>query len=238
MSSSNATVQVRASSGAYAFGAVSPAPTVSGSSCAVTFNEYFDPSGKVESTTGIPLESARVKLLRSLSRKGKFKAVPNGSTIMSPSNRRNPDHTSALGVFGWNTIAGYYRVEASHPGCTAGGSGRKAKKTIETRIYKVPPPVDNIRIKLKCRRLKRSKTHVRLQFKTTRGTTTVTATVVGKSPRGGVTFSGSGFSGVSLPVGARTHQATFVMTKAHERIKVRYLGDAHNAPSVASGHAR
>ncbi len=238
VSSSNAKVQVRASSGAYAFGAVSPAPTVSGSSCAVTFNEYFDPSGKVESTTGIPLESARVKLLRSLSRKGKFKAVPNGSTIMSTSNRRNPDHTSVLGVFGWNTIPGYYRVEASHPGCTAGGSGRKAKKTIETRIYKVPPPVDNIRIKLKCPRLKRAKTHVRLKFKTAKGMTTVTATVSGKSPQGGVTFSGSGFSRVSLPVGARTHRATFVLTKAHERIKVHYLGDAHNSPSVASGHAR
>jgi hypothetical protein len=237
VSSSTAAVQVQASSGAYALGAVSPSPTVSGSSCAVTFNEYFDPSGKVESTTGIPLESATVKLVRSLSKKGSFEAVPNGSTIMSTSNRRNPDHTSVLGVFGWNTIPGYYRVEASHPGCTAGGSGRKAKKTIETRIYKVPPPVDNIVIKLKCKGLKRAKTHVRLKFKTAKGTTTVTATVIGKSPQGGVTFSGTGLSGVSLPVGGRTHQATFVLTKARQRIKAHYLGDAHNAPSVASGHA-
>jgi hypothetical protein len=235
VSSSNASVQVQASSGAYAFGAVSPAPTVSGSSCGVTFNEYFDPSGKVESTTGIPLESATVKLVRSVSKKGPFKAVPKGSTIMSTSNRRDPDHTTVLGVFGWNTIPGYYRVQASHPGCTAGGSGRKAKKTIETRIYKVPPPVDNIVIKLKCKGLKRSKTHVRLKLKTTRGTTTATATVIGKSPQGGVTFSGAGVSGVSIPVGARTHQATFVLTKAHQQIKVHYLGDAHNAPSVASG---
>jgi hypothetical protein len=237
VSSSNAAVQVQASSGAYAFGAVSPAPTVSASSCAVTFNEYFDPSGKVESTTGIPLESATVKLVRSLTKTGSFKAVPNGSTIMSTSNRRNPDHTTVLGVFGWNTIPGYYRVQASHSGCTAGGSGRKAKKTLETRVYKVPPPVDNILIKLKCKGLKRAKTHVRLKFKTSKGTTTVTVTVIGKSPQGGVTFSGSGISGVALPVGARTHQATFVLATAHQQIKAHYLGDAHNAPSAGSGRA-
>jgi hypothetical protein len=235
VSSTNASVQVQASSGAYTFGAVSPAPSVSGCTLGPSFNLYFDPSGKVESTTGIPLESATVKLARSLTKSGSFKAVPNGSTIMSTSNRRNPDHTTVLGVFGWNTIPGYYRVEASHAGCTAGGSGRKAKKTLETRVYKVPPPVDNIVMKLKCKSLKRAKTHVRLKFKTTKGTTTVTATVTGKSPQGGVTFSGSGISGVSIPVGARTHQATFVLTKAHQQIKAHYLGDAHNGPSVASG---
>jgi hypothetical protein len=239
LSSSNASVNVQASSGAYTFGAVSPAPTVSGCTPSLggaNFNLYFDPSGKVESTTGIPLESATVKLVRSLNKNGPFKAVPKGSTIMSPSNRRNPDHTSALGIFGWNTIPGYYRVQASHAGCTAGGSGRKAKKTIETRIYKVPPPVDNIVIKLKCKGLKRSKTHVHLKFKTTKGTTTVTATVTGKSPQGGLAFSGPGVKGVSLPVGSRTHPATLVLPKAHERVTVHYLGDAHNAPSVASGH--
>jgi hypothetical protein len=237
VSSSNASVQVRASSGAYAFGAVSPAPSVSGCTLGPSFNEYFDPSGKVESTTGISLESATVKLVRSLTKNGSFKAVPNGSTIMSTSNRRDPDHTTVLGVFGWNTIPGYYRVEASHAGCTAGGSGRKAEKTLETRVYKVPPPVDNIVMKLKCKDLKRAKTHVRLKFKTSKGTTTVTATVIGKSPQGGVTFSGARISGVSIPVGARTRQATFVLTTEHQQIKAHYLGDAHNAPSVASGRA-
>ena len=61
--------------------------------------------------------------------------------------------------------------------------------------------------------------------------------MIGNSPQGGVTFSGLGISGVSLPVGARTHQATFVLTTAHQQIKAQYLGDAHNAPSVASGRA-
>jgi hypothetical protein len=237
LSSANASVQVQASSGAYTFGAVSPVPAVSGCSTSggANFNLYFDPSGIVESTTHIPLESAKVTLVRSTHKAGPFKAVPNGSTIMSSSNRRDPDHTTALGVFGWDTIPGFYRVEASHPGCTAGGSGRKAKKTIETRAYLVPPPVKNIVIKLKCKGLKRAKTRMRVKFKTTRGTTTVTATVIGKSPHGGVTFSGSGIAGISIPVGARTHQATFVLTKAHQRIKAHYLGDAHNAPTVASG---
>ena len=36
--------------------------------------------------------------------------VPNGSAVMSPANRINPDTTSAAGIFGWDAIAGYYEV--------------------------------------------------------------------------------------------------------------------------------
>ncbi len=240
LSSSNTSVQVQAHTGSYTFGAVSPTPQVSGCTTPVLFDLYFDPSGIVESTSRIPLDDATVTLLRASTSKktGPFKAVPKGSTIMSASNRRNPDHTSALGSFGWDVSAGYYRVEAAHPGCTAGGSGRKAKKTVQTRIYVVPPPVDNIVLKLKCPDLKRSSTHLRLSFRPIRGTmTAVTATVRGKSPAGGVTFSGPGVSGVSVPVNARTHAATFILTSADERITAKYTGDAHNAPSSASGHA-
>jgi hypothetical protein len=247
LSSSNTAAQVQASPGSYTFGAVSPSPQVSGCN-ALEFNLYFDPSGKVESTTHIPLDGARVTLVRAPRKKGPFKAVPNGSTIMSAGNRRNPDHTTVLGIFGWDTIAGDYRVEASHPGCTAAGptaaTDRKAKRhksstTVESRVYVVPPPVDNIVLKLKCPGLKRTATHVHLTFKAIHGTMiAVTATVNGKAPAGGVTFSGPGVSGVSVALGTHTHQATFVVTRAHQRITARYLGDAHNAPSAASGHAR
>jgi HYDIN/CFA65/VesB family protein len=236
VSSAGPSVQVQASRGSYAFGAVSPAPEVS--SCSATgganFNLYFDPSGKVQSTTHIPLASAKVTLLRATGKDGPFKAVENGSTVMSVANRRNPDHTNALGLFGWDTIAGDYRVTASHPGCTASGRQQSA----ETRVYVVPPPVNNIAITLKCPHLKRAPSHLRLTLKAIRGTmTAVTATVAGHAPVGSVVFSGPGVSGVSLPLGARSHQATFILTRARQRITVRYLGDAHNAPSAASGHA-
>jgi hypothetical protein len=101
----------------------------------------------------------------------------------------------------------------------------------------VPPPAKNIVLTLKCPGLKRSKTHVHLKFTTTRKMTAVIATVTGKSPAGSITFSGPGVSGVSLPVGSRSHPTIFVLPQPHERITARYLGDAHNAPSAASGHA-
>ena len=165
ISSSNAPVAVQAVGPHILIGAVPP-PLNGGAAttlaCAACGDEYFDPSGTVESTSGIPLESAKVTLLRSKSAKGKFTAVPNGSTIMSSQNRKDPFETNALGSFGWDTVPGYYRVSASHSGCTGAPHG----KTVETRVYSVPPPVDGIVIKLKCARLKRSTTHVKLKITT------------------------------------------------------------------------
>ena len=42
--------------------------------------------------------------------------VPDGSAIMAPTNRANPDTTDSAGHFGWDVITGYYRVRASHAG--------------------------------------------------------------------------------------------------------------------------
>jgi hypothetical protein len=43
---------------------------------------------------------------------GTFNMVPNGSNIMSASNRANPDQTNGFGEFGWDVIPGTYRVRA------------------------------------------------------------------------------------------------------------------------------
>jgi hypothetical protein len=231
-------VQVQAKLGRFDLGAVSPAPTVVGcngrAGASINFNMYFDPSGTVESTTKIPLQSATVTLWHASKASGKFKAVPNGSTIMSAANRRNPDHTTALGQFGWDTLAGYYRVTARHRGCTAG----RHQTTAQTRVYKVPPPVSGIVIKLTCPHLRRARSHVRLHAVAMHGTmSAVTATVSGRHPVGSVRFSAAGGPTVTLPLTTRSKQATLVLTKSHARVAVTYLGDANNAPSTAHGRS-
>ena len=59
---------------------------------------------------------------------------------MSPSNRTNPDTTDANGHFGWDVLAGYYKVRASAPGCSAA----------ETAVLTIPPPVTDLDIGLSC----------------------------------------------------------------------------------------
>ena len=59
---------------------------------------------------------------------------------MSPANRNNPDSTDGTGHFGWDVIAGYYKVEASAPGCA----------TASTGVLNIPPPVTNLDIRLSC----------------------------------------------------------------------------------------
>ena len=67
---------------------------------------------------GDPLPGATVTLYRSDANGGPFDdPVPNGDWMMSPANRTNPDTTDANGHFGWDTIAGYYKVVATRPGC-------------------------------------------------------------------------------------------------------------------------
>ena len=74
---------------------------------------------------------------------------------------------------------GFYRVTASHSGCTAPSGGA----AFETGVYRVPPPVSNIVIKLRCPHLKRSKSHLSLHFSSSRvGIAFVTATVHGRHP--------------------------------------------------------
>jgi hypothetical protein len=66
---------------------------------------------------------------------------------MSPSNRHNPDTTFADGKFGWNVLAGFYRVRASATGCTAPGSGQPY---VESATLTIPPAVIDIDLRLQC----------------------------------------------------------------------------------------
>lgn len=107
----------------------------------VDFAIYIDPSGVVRDLhTGAPIAGATVTLFRSADADGPFILVPEGSVTMSPGNRTNPDFTDAAGRFGWDVIAGYYKVEASMPGCS----------TAITGVLQIPPPVTDLDIGLDC----------------------------------------------------------------------------------------
>lgn len=104
------------------------------------FDAYVDPSGHVVDQDGAPIAGATVVLVRSDFPQGPFTQVPSGSEIMSPSNRTNPDVTDTDGFFGWDTLSGFYRVDASAPGCTNGS----------TAVLPVPPEQVNLQIVLTC----------------------------------------------------------------------------------------
>lgn len=114
----------------------------------IEFNIYIDPSGFVRTVSGDPIPGAKVTLLRSDAEDGPFSVVPDGSTIMSPSNRTNPDTTNSAGHFGWDVIAGYYVVRAEKAGCHAPGDAGSA--SVESRVYEIPPPVTDVDLRLEC----------------------------------------------------------------------------------------
>lgn len=103
---------------------------------------YIDPSGKVVDANhnDNPVSHATVTLLSSGALGGPFTPVPNGSEVMSEDNRLNPGTTGQKGVFGWDTIEGFYEVEASKPGC---GS-------VVSEGFEVPPPKENLVLELHC----------------------------------------------------------------------------------------
>jgi hypothetical protein len=112
------------------------------------FGIYIDPSGLVRNTLGQPIAGANVVLLRSSSASGPFFAVPNGSALMSPANRANPDQTDTAGHFGWDVVAGFYLVRASNPGCVAAANHSVAYA--ESRLMEIPPPVADLDLRLFC----------------------------------------------------------------------------------------
>jgi hypothetical protein len=89
-----------------------------------------------------------VTLYRSDSRNGPFTVAPDGSAIMSPMNRVNPDRSEVSGHFGWDVIAGFYKVKAEKSGCNAPGNG--AQPFVETPVQDIPPPVTDLDIRLEC----------------------------------------------------------------------------------------
>jgi hypothetical protein len=103
---------------------------------------YIDPSGTVVDGNHeeAPVWEATVTLLASATESGVYTAVENGSTVMSPMNRANPDKTRVNGAFGWETTEGFYKVEATKTGCG----------TSTTPAFHVPPPKENLKIVLHC----------------------------------------------------------------------------------------
>ena len=114
----------------------------------VEFGIYIDPSGVVKDKNGNPLEGATVRLFRSASASGPFFPVPDGSAIMSPSNRRNPDVTDDEGRFGWDVVAGFYVVTAAKDGCVSAADPSQA--AARTSVLTIPPPVTDLDLRLDC----------------------------------------------------------------------------------------
>jgi hypothetical protein len=119
-----------------------------GSSEIIVFDIYIDPSGFVRTTSGNPVVGATVTLLRSDSAAGPFVTVPDGDGIMSPSNRNNPSTTDALGQFGWDVIAGFYKIRAEKSGCYA--PGNYSQSFVESDVLQIPPPATNLVLTLEC----------------------------------------------------------------------------------------
>ncbi len=114
----------------------------------VDVDVYIDPSGNVRTVSGDPIEGATVTLLRSDSSSGPFEVVPDGSAIMSPSNRTNPDTTDAAGFFHWDVIAGFYIVRAEAEGCVSPND--PTQDFAESAVLTIPPPVTDLDIRLNC----------------------------------------------------------------------------------------
>ncbi|MGN6189829.1 MAG: nidogen-like domain-containing protein [Conexibacter sp.] len=119
-----------------------------GSTVDTEFDVYIDPSGKVVDTNGDPIANATVTLRRSSSPFGPFVQVPDGSPEMSPGNRANPDTTRADGTFGWDVVAGYYRVDATKDGCVSAAD--RANPVASTDALQIPPPATDLVIRMYC----------------------------------------------------------------------------------------
>ncbi len=105
-----------------------------------TATVYIDPSGTVTDQHGNPISGAVVTLLRSDAAAGPYAAVPDGSEQMSPSNRTNPMTSGADGSYGWDVVAGYYKVKAVKDGCT----------TVTSNVLTIPPAVTGLTLALTC----------------------------------------------------------------------------------------
>jgi hypothetical protein len=89
-----------------------------------------------------------VTLYHSDSSTGTFTQVPNGDALMSPVNRRNPDTTDASGHFGWDVLAGYYKVRTEKVGCYM--PGNPAQAYVESAVLTIPPEVTDLVLTLAC----------------------------------------------------------------------------------------
>lgn len=114
----------------------------------IVFNIWIDPSGLVVNTLGQPIGNATVSLYRSDIDSGPFDLIASGSGVMSPANRVNPMQTDNVGYFGWDVIAGYYKVRAEKSGCVA--ANNRTQSYVQTEVLIIPPPVTDLRLVLFC----------------------------------------------------------------------------------------
>lgn len=120
----------------------------SGDPTDIPFNIWIDPSGVVVNTNGESVPNATVTLYRSDVASGPFDIVVSGSPVMSPANRVNPMQTDTAGLFGWDVIAGYYKVQAEKSGCVAADD--HSQPYAQSDMLTIPPPVTDLRLILYC----------------------------------------------------------------------------------------
>jgi Ca2+-binding RTX toxin-like protein len=113
-----------------------------------SFQAYIDPSGTVTDTAGHTIAGATVTLYRSDASAGPFTEVTDGSAVMSPANRHNPDTSDSDGHFGWDVIAGFYKVRVAKSGCHAAGDPTTAYA--ESDVLTIPPAVTDLALTLDC----------------------------------------------------------------------------------------
>lgn len=124
---------------------------------------YIDPSGRVMDTNGDPVPGATVTLYRSDTQNGVFTPVSNGSAIMSPANRTNPDLTDANGHYRWDVQPGWYKVRAQKEGCTRPGSSQPYVESPAKQVATDLPPVTDLNLVLYCGEELRSPFHVEVR---------------------------------------------------------------------------
>lgn len=119
-----------------------------GSSSLIEWDMYIDPSGVVRMPRGLAVSGATVTLLHSDFVIGPFEPVPDGSALMSPANRINPDMSDALGHFGWDVLAGFYKVRAEKGGCVS--PDNPLQTFVESPVMQIPPPRTDLVLILDC----------------------------------------------------------------------------------------
>jgi hypothetical protein len=198
--------------------------------------EYSDPSGTVYVKTAdgpVPLAGATVTLSSSFAKTGPFQAVENGSTIMSPANRVNPSTTDAEGHFGWDVLAGYYKVAAS--------DGAAGCDTQESGVLTIPPPVEDLSLTLECAKEPTLDTAA-VELSSSAPTSdygspvTFTATVsrvgAGGTPSGSVAFyDGTTRIGEGILLHGRAALTLSTLAVGAHDVTAAYAGDATDKPA-------
>ena len=208
---------------------------------------WVDPSGAVRTRTGIPLAGAKVTLTRADTASAAQVAVPNGSSLMSPGNRRNPDSTDPAGGFAWDVLPGFYQVAATHPGCRAASGSALAGLT---PVVPVPPAQTDLQITLRCGKIERGTTRTTLKAvsRMHRGKVAGALVEVQVAPHGGRVPAGAVLSGgVSFTIDGHplavialdtTRRRAFLdlpaTTKPIRRLVATFSGNGYYEPSRAA----